>query len=430
MTFNASQKRREDVEASMKEVLELLDGYERKRRFSDDPKEKLSCEEKIVELRGEMAIYESDLTALSQKASSSKTRLAKESEGPSKEPDLPSAEEIFLRNRAPRPATDVTFEVDDFYLERGLDVEVAERASRLGETLTIKGPRQMGKTGLLFHYLAKCQEVGKRIALLEFKILAEVELKDYHSLLSGIASSMLRALRVETKIPPRIERQMDLTNFIEDVVLKSISVPVVFAFDDVDRIMGQPFQGAFFTMLRMWHNKRAEPDSAWRNVDLALVISTEPYFLIEVADTSPFNVTIPVEVGPFSRENTNEMNDRYGKPLDQSEFNKLHNLLDGHPYLTRLAFEQLVSPGMISFSVLIERAMDEDGPFSVHLKEHLTKLHLQPELLEAMRQIVHNKISPNSETFYRLHALGLVRRDKDRVSPSNSLYAKFFKSVL
>ena len=72
-------------------------------------------------------------------------------------------------------------------------------------------------------------------------------------------------------------------NFIEDAILAHVPEPTTFAFDEVDRILGRPYQCDFFAMLRMWHNNRAQPLSVWESVDLALVIATEPYLLIDAA---------------------------------------------------------------------------------------------------------------------------------------------------
>jgi hypothetical protein len=176
---------------------------------------------------------------------------------------------------------------------------------------------------------------------------------------------------------------MQLTYFIEDTLRPMVGSPITLAFDDVDRILGRPYQADFFSMLRLWHNKRAKPFSAWQNVDLALVISTEPYLLIDSAYRSPFSVTTPIELGPFSRQNLDELNVRYGSILSALQMDQLYEMLGGHPYLTRLAyFRLLVDPGM-SFDELDEKADDISGPFGEHLRAMLLWLRSKSELLVA-----------------------------------------------
>jgi hypothetical protein len=112
---------------------------------------------------------------------------------------------------------------------------------------------------------------------------------------------------------------------------------VSIAFDEADRILGQPYHQDFFALLRAWHNKRSDTQTKWYKADLALVIATEPYLLIKSEFQSPFNVTDPVSLGPFTRGDLDLLNERYGSPLRPAHIDKIFELVAGHPYLTRFA---------------------------------------------------------------------------------------------
>src|SRR5262249_6669281 len=56
-----------------------------------------------------------------------------------------------------------------FYLRRPSDQIALETIHEPGVTITIKGPRQMGKSSLLVRVAAEAQKVGKRVALLDFQ---------------------------------------------------------------------------------------------------------------------------------------------------------------------------------------------------------------------------------------------------------------------
>ena len=142
--------------------------------------------------------------------------------------------------------------------------------------LCIRAPRQFGKSSLLIRYLADA-EAGKRFALIDFQSFTDEELDDYGALLTRLAKQILRAIRLEPAALPEIETQAELTNFIEDEIFPQVAPPLTLAFDEVDRVLGRRYQSDFFSMLRLWHNRRAEPSSPWEQVDLALVIATEPY---------------------------------------------------------------------------------------------------------------------------------------------------------
>ncbi len=181
-------------------------------------------------------------------------------------------------------------------------------------------------------------------------------------------------------------------------------------------------------MLRHWHNERAQPVSAWENMDLAMVIATEPYLLIAAADRSPFNVTPAIQLKPFEQMHLRQFNTAYGGPLTDNEQDQLYELLSGHPYLTRLALYRLVSSGL-SFETMMADSSDADGLFGEHLRSRIFMLQQQPDLLGAMRRVVSKGAELDIDTFYRLHAAGLVERKGKTTIPSNMLYARFFRQL-
>ncbi len=133
----------------------------------------------------------------------------------------------------------------------------------------------------------------------------------------------------------------------------------------------------------------------------------------------------------FEKHALQQLNDLYSAGLIDAQLDQLLQLLGGHPYLTRLAFYRLVGHQKISFDALIERAADEDGPFGEHLRSRLLLLH-QAQLESAMSEVVLQRMTLKKDrlTFYRLQSAGFVRREADKVVPSNLLYARFFKTIL
>ena len=207
--------------------------------------------------------------------------------------------------RRPEPMADLsdltapggTLSPDDpFYVERAADRKIRVSAHRLKETVVIKAPRQMGKSSLLGRYLTECRRVGKKTALIDLSLFAYPELADYPTFLTALAKILLRRLRLGNQ-PPTIAGQSDMSDFVQNLVLGAVPDNIVIAFDEVDRVLGLPYQSDFFAMLRYWCNQRADtqqPESA--RLELALVISTEPYLLISKADRSPFNVGVVIEL--------------------------------------------------------------------------------------------------------------------------------------
>jgi hypothetical protein len=196
-------------------------------------------------------------------------------------------------------------------------------------------------------------------------------------------------------------------------------------------LLGRAYQSDFFSMLRSWHNQRADLASNWAKLGLALVISTEPYLFIKDALRSPFNVGLNVELRYFNEAEYQKLNRLYGARLTKSDLGQLMVLLNGHPHLTHLAYYALTGPNPIEFSALMLKAAEREGPFGIHLRALENKLmdDVGQRLLGTLNQIIHDGKASSRDDFYRLHGAGLIREDGDRIFPANQLYARFFSKL-
>ncbi|MGH9833402.1 MAG: AAA-like domain-containing protein [Blastocatellia bacterium] len=303
-------------------------------------------------------------------------------------------------------------------------------AQHAAETVVIKAPRQMGKSSLLNRYRSVCEQAGKRFALLDLLEFADEEMADYPAFLTLLAQELWERLGQSPQAaPPRIGSQRDLTKYLERSLLAAIPDPVVIAFDEVDRVLGRAYQTNFASMLRVWHERRtARPPTAWASTGLAVVTSTEPYLFIKDVMRSPFNVGLQIELRVFNEAECGKLNRLYRARLSKSEIGQLMGLLNGHPHLTQLAFFALTGPNPTSFSSLLQKAAERDGPFGPHIRALENKLmdEAGEALLAAMKQIINDGKAPSREAFYRLQGAGLVRQDGARMVPVNQLYARFF----
>jgi hypothetical protein len=350
----------------------------------------------------------------------------------------PEQAPVTTDDRRPEPSVDRTallrptgtLKLDDrCYIKRAADDSVARLAASNGATLVIKGVRQMGKSSLLVRYVAACKQAGKTVAFLDFQGMSDAELAEYPAFLQWVLRRILGRLELPVDNLPPVESGLDVTDLVETRVLDRVNGPVVFAFEEVDRVLGRPWQKDFFAMLRSWHNKRWE--EAWGQVDLALVIATEPYLLVDSPDQSPFNVGEIVQLGPFGLTAVKELNEHYGAPLSASQCEELFELTHGQPYLTRVALYRLVSDADTTWRTLQTTADSEEGHFADHLKGLLMALH-RMGLEEAMREVVKRGRVPGNDrlTYYKLRGAGLVAEENGVIVPANQLYARFFKKLL
>jgi len=319
---------------------------------------------------------------------------------------------------------------DPFWIERAADRDVLDLAPLLEETVVIKGPRQVGKTSLLGRYLAECRRAGKKTALIDMSLF-EAGLSHYPNFLAALATELLDEFQLEGE--PAISGSAQMTRFVRDKILGKVPDNLVLGFDEVERVLGQPYQSDFFAMLRHWHERRRDPNHPeWARLELALVISTEPYLLIRNVERSPFNVSVPIALPPFNAAECRELNRRYEHVLTDEQAERLRReLLGGHPFLTRLAYYRMTRPGAPSLDELIRDAARLDGPFGDHLRTLQVKLreNTRQDLLVALQQVIRHGTPPNDDALARLLGAGLVRPEGDRFVPTNRLYALFFGNL-
>lgn len=319
-----------------------------------------------------------------------------------------------------------------FYVERPFDAAALETIRRKGVTITIKGPRQMGKSSLLIRTMQAAAEAGKRIAFLDFQLFDKAALKDANLFFRQFCVWLTDALGMEDRVADYwkegLGNSQRCTRYVSLYILKELDGPLVLAMDEVDGIFEADFRSDFFGMLRNWHNSRAFTP-LWKRLDLAIVTSTEPYQLIENLNQSPFNVGEIIDLTDFTDAQVSDLNRRHGSPLAPADEQQLMALLNGHPYLVRRAL-YLIASGRLGFAELIERATDDRGPFGDHLRYHLFRLHNKTELVEGLRQIMRHQRCQDDLIFFRLRGAGLVRREGKVELMRCALYEGYFKEHL
>jgi hypothetical protein len=319
-----------------------------------------------------------------------------------------------------------------FYIERPGDETCRRELARQGVTIVIKAPRQMGKSSLLVRAAEHAKQVEKAVAFLDFQLFDESALNSpeifFKTFCHWLADELNLDDQVEDSWKSGLGHVQRCTKYVNHHVLKVMDHPIVLTMDEVDRMLDCPFRSDFFGMLRSWHNSR-RANNEWRRLDLLLVISTEPYLLIENLKQSPFNVGEVIRLDDFTLAQVADLNARHGDLFSAEQLEALVELLGGHPYLVRQAMYR-VACGEYGSENLLADAINDTGPFGDHLRRHLARFNDQPELIQAMRQIVQHQVCRDEKSFYRLHGAGLVRREGQKVWPRCKLYTDYFHERL
>ena len=318
---------------------------------------------------------------------------------------------------------------DNFYIERRADEQLKREVAKQGSTTTIRASRQTGKSSLLVRGVNYAREQGAKIVNLDLQRIDSDRMADPDIFLRDFAEYVVRKLRLDLKEVANfwqgsLGSQEKLTSLMEDYVLLETGSQIILALDEVDRLLSVPFHSDFFALLRSWHNSRAL-EEAWDNLNIVMVISTEPYQLISDFNQSPFNVGLKIYLEDFDERQLRDLNLRHGSPVAEADFPMLQSLLGGHPYLTRKAMYHLVADRM-TWPELTESAAQDQGPFGDHLRRHLWLLRDRPDLQQALKEIIDYNRHDDETAVFRLLQAGLVSGSGDSYACRCDLYRIYF----
>lgn len=257
-----------------------------------------------------------------------------------------------------------------FYIERTGDRIAISQIAKQGVTITIKGPRQVGKSSLLRRIMEAAELAGIRVVSVDFQLFDQRDLTDadlfYQNFCTWITDELGLDDEVEERWTERLGNKQNCTRYVGKYLLRQMTDPLLLALDKVERLFETDFRSDFFGMLRNWHNRR-RTGSVWNQLDLVLVSSTEPRHFITDQQQSPFNVGEQIEFTDFTEAQVAELNRRHDGPLSPEQQRQLFKLVGGHPLLVRRAL-YLVASRRMTASELFAKATADNGPFGDHLK--------------------------------------------------------------
>lgn len=323
---------------------------------------------------------------------------------------------------------------DPFYIERDVDVSLIEALNRPGDTITIRGPRQVGKTSLLMRGIYQAQrQFGARVIYFDMQGAGEGAATSLDEFLRILAEWFFDELGLDLDVvaqawESRLPAQRKLTKLMEQHVLTGADRPVLLAMDEIDRIQLTSFHADFFGLIRSWHNRRAG-NPIWNSLTTIMAISTEPYLLIDDLNQSPFNVGHVLYLRDFDEAQVVDLNQRYGSPVSPEQMPRLMGLLNGHPYLSRVALYTMVV-GKNGWEAIEIMAASDQGPFHQHLQHQLRLITNDSRLENAMKEIVHGKRCTDEAAGFRLMKAGLVVKTEDNYVSRCELYRRYFAGRL
>jgi len=340
-------------------------------------------------------------------------------------PGTPPAPQIPIE-----PAGGAVVPSSPYYTLRATDQEFEDAIRNTESVILVKGPRQVGKTSLIGRGAELVDRLDRRQVSTDFQMLSVSQLF-YEDQFMRLLAAML-ARQVHFKYDFEAEwldvfgPTINLDNFMR-ALLEASEVPLVWFMDEADRLFAVPFADDFFGLVRSWHNARArDPKGPWGRFTVVIGYATEARLFIRDLNQSPFNVGRHLTLKGFTLEQTMDLNERYGSPIDrQSHLEALQFLLAGQPFLTRRSLE-LLATHKLDFAELMETADSDDGPFADHLKRMLVAVTHAPVVLEAIRSSLAMRTPSDAEGTERLVAAGVLKELPDgTVDLACDLYTRY-----
>jgi diguanylate cyclase (GGDEF)-like protein len=348
-------------------------------------------------------------------------------------PDLVTVSEIKFPN-GPMP-------LDSFlYINRPpLEELVCSEIMQPGCLMRIKAPRKTGKSSLLNRIIAHAKAQDYQAVCLDFQEADEAVFVSLDKFLRWFCINISRQLNLAPNLDDYWDAEMgskvSCKIYFEAYLLEQIDSPIVLALNEVNLVFEHPnIAQDFLPMLRFWH-EQSKQDKIWQKLRLVVVHTTEIYIPLKL-NQSPFNVGVTVPLPPFSLKQVQNLAERYGLSWAASEqgaqrLTPLQAMVGGHPYLTSLALYHL-RQGKMTLEKLLETASTPVGIYSQHLRELLSLLQAEPELISAMQQVVSTTRLNQLDAIaaYKLESMGLVQLDSVSAHPSCELYRLYFSQEI
>jgi DNA-binding SARP family transcriptional activator len=323
-----------------------------------------------------------------------------------------------------------------YYVVRPADAEFEAAVDRQDGLVLVKGARQMGKTSLLARGLHRARQAGCHVVLTDFQMLNAAQLESVEALLLTLGEWIAQQLEIE--VLPRdvwssgCGPSINFELYLRRQILNRLATPVVWGMDEVDRLFPCAFAGEVFGLFRSWHNRRSlDPVGPWSRLTLALTYATEAHLFITDLNQSPFNVGTRVALEAFDLEQVSDLNRRYRCPLrTASEVSRFFEWVGGQSYLAHRGIQMMAARG-VDLATLEPQLGSETGIFGDHLRRVLLSVTQDPELREAVKQVLEGHPCPSVECFYRLRSAGVLAGEAAREArPRCRLYAVYLKAHL
>ncbi|WP_083621944.1 AAA-like domain-containing protein [Planktothrix serta] len=229
------------------------------------------------------------------------------------------------------------------YIKRLADQEFYD-ALKQGEFCYVLNCRQMGKSSLRVQTRRRLEDEGYACVAIDITAIGTLEITPeqwYRGMIEEISNSLELYTEFDSEEWWENHQHLSFTQrfgrFLEDILLKLITKPIVIFIDEIDSILSLPFKiDDFFALIRECYNHRAD-QPIYQRLTFALLGVTTPPDLIQDKRRTPFNIGRGIELTGFQLTESHRLADGFIDQTDNPEkvLEAVLNWTGGQPFLTQ-----------------------------------------------------------------------------------------------
>lgn len=309
--------------------------------------------------------------------------------------------------------------------------------NKQGSLIRLRSPKFTGKTTFLRRISYLVSEYKEKIlqVFLSFNKLENSKLKNLDKLYHWLGYTIASKLGLENRIDDYwddegIGSNESLTSYLVEYILASIEANFVLIIDDVDAVLSHPEVAEdFFGLLRSWH----EIEDIFQQ--FRLIFSYSTYSGIKINSyCSPFNIGVGKEMEMLSVDQIYNFAFSCNIDFSEQEASSLFSITGGNPYLVRLAFYEAFK-NEVRINEVLKNCTAENGIYIGYLrqlKHDISNLLISSAILKSLKRLTatDSPIELDSDVYYSLSRLGLIKIDGNLARLSGDLYRDYFGRVL